>query len=112
MNEKEQIREFRQRIVEDLEELYGHSPEEGLKWKSTKTDLIEMIHILFHSERIKDDLGLPATFVMLVNHYCGILHVKVPVNPRQLVGRAVQSKGIRSLPLYRRYKGLKNYVES
>lgn len=97
---------IRQRIVDDMLLLLGRSADEGLTWRSSKTDLIEMVHILYCSDRMRDGHGLPMTFKELVRRACAIVHVAMPANPNQLVARARSRKGRRVLPLEERYEGL------
>ncbi len=102
-NNREQERENRRRIIDDMTRLLTHSADEGLQWRGSKTDLLEMVHILYWSDSIRDADGLPATFKNLVCRVCGILHVTVPRNPSQLVCHARRRKGRRVLPLLKRY---------
>lgn len=99
-------RKNKERVVADMVKLLDRSPEEGLTWLSSKTDLIEMVHIMYCADVVKDSEGLPVTFRELVRRVCSIVHVTVPCNPNQLVVRAQQRKGRRVLPLLLRYKGL------
>ncbi len=99
-------KEVRERIVIDMQRLLTHKEEEGLTWNSTKTDLMEMTHILFCTDLMRDAEGLPMTFRELVRRVCLIVHVTPPRNPYHLVGRAQIRKGRKMLPLLERYKGL------
>ncbi|MCI6504706.1 MAG: hypothetical protein MSA13_08875 [Prevotella sp.] len=96
-------RQNRQRIIEDMIVLLGRSASEGLVWRSSKTDLIEMVHIVYCADVLRDAQGLPLTFRELVRRACEIVHVSIPANPNQLVTRAQQRKGRRMLPLLERY---------
>ena len=99
-------REMRERIACDMLSLPTHKEEDGLMWNSSKTDLMEMTHILYCTDLVRDDEGLPMTFRELVRRVCQIVHVTPPCNPYHLVGRAQIRKGRKVLPLFERYKGL------
>lgn len=96
----------RQRVIDDMMALMKRSETEGLVWRSSKTDLMEMTHILYDAELVRDTQGLPVTFQELVRRVCAIVHVAVPGNPNHLVSRARQRKGRRMLPLLVRYEGM------
>lgn len=108
MNIKE--KQTRERIVSDMEQLLTHKAEEGLVWRSTKTDLMEMVHYLFYADVIRDEQGLPVTFTELVRRTCEILHMEPPSNPNHLVARAMMRKGRKMLPLLQRYEGISLYT--
>lgn len=91
-------------IINDMIELKKRSPEEGLRWKSTKQDLFQMIYILYESGQVTDGYGVPATFCELVKCFCEILHLRVPSNPRQYVKQSLCCKGLRKSPLLLRYR--------
>lgn len=97
---------MRERIATDMLRLLTHKSDEGLTWQSSKTDLMEMTHILFCTDLVRDAEGLPMTFRELVSRVCQIVHVVPPCNPYHLVGRAQIRKGRKMLPLFERYKGL------
>lgn len=107
MYEKRSGSVVRQCIAEDMLGLMCRRPEDGLVWASSKTDLIEMVHILYISELMRDSGNLPMTFRELVRRACAIVHVTEPCNPNQLVARARLRKGRRMLPLEERYGGMR-----
>lgn len=107
MDDKQSRAVVRQRMVDDMLSLMRRRPDEGLSWASTKTDLIEMVHLLYISEVMRDRNNLPMTFKELVRRACAIVHVSEPRNPNQLVARARLRKGLRMLPLEERYDGLR-----
>lgn len=102
----EDFKEVRGRIADDMMQLLGRSADEGLVWRSSKTDLMEMVHILYCTDMVRDADGLPMTFRELVRRVCDIVHESVPRNPGAYVMRARQRKGRRALPLEERYRGL------
>ena len=46
-NDKEIMMRNELRVIDDMKKLLTHSVDEGLKWRGTKTDLVEMVHILY-----------------------------------------------------------------
>ncbi|MBR4269847.1 MAG: hypothetical protein IKQ47_08740 [Prevotella sp.] len=104
-NEKELMMRNELRVIEDMKELLTHSADEGLTWRGTKTDLVEMVHILYESEELTDDDGLPVTFKQLLLRCCSVVHERVPRNPATYLTQARQCKGIRRAPLLVRYRG-------
>lgn len=93
------------RVIDDMKNLLTHSVDEGLKWRGTKTDLVEMVHILYESEELIDEDGLPVTFKQLLIRCCSVVHERVPRNPATYLTQARQCKGIKRAPLLMRYKG-------
>lgn len=102
--EKELMMQTENRIIADMKELMKRSPEEQLTWKSTKQDLFQMIYILYESGEVRDEYGIVMPYSEMVQHFCSILHVKVPRNPRQFVRQSATCNGLRRAPLLLRYK--------
>lgn len=96
--------------MSDMVRLLARSETEGLTWRASKTDLIEMVHLVYLADVMRDATGLPMTFIALVRRACRIVHVPVPANPNQLVTRAQMRKGRRMLPLTERYAGMADFV--
>ena len=103
--DKERMMHNELRVIEDMKELLQHREDEGLQWHGTKTDLVEMVHILYESEEVRDEYGVPVAFKALLCRICMILQVKMPRNPCSYLGQARECKGIRRAPLLIRYKG-------
>ncbi len=91
-------------IIEDMLTLFSHHSSDGLQWRLSRLDLMQMIHIVYESEQLRDDTDLPLTFNYLVRHYCDILHQPVPRNPSGYVHRALQCRGEKRQLLLLRYK--------
>lgn len=109
MTTTELMMERELQIIADMKDLLlNHTAEENLRWKSTKTDLIQMVHILYESEEVRDNEGLAVTFKELVERFCLLLHVAVPKNPHTFVGQANNCQGIKRQRLLLRY--MKLYV--
>lgn len=107
MTTKELMMKRELQIIADMKNLLlNHTAEENLRWKSTKTDLIQMVHILYESEEVRDDEGLAVTFKELVERFCMLLHVAVPNNPYAYVRRGDICQGIRKQKLLIRYLNL------
>lgn len=104
--EKERMMQAENRIIADMKELMKRSPEDHLTWKSTKQDLFQMIYILYESGEVRDEYGIMVTFAEMVQRFCGILHVKVPRNPRQFVKQSATCNGLRRAPLLLRYHAM------
>ncbi|MBQ0074141.1 MAG: hypothetical protein KBT34_08085 [Prevotella sp.] len=90
-------------IIKDMKELIKKDPKEGLEWKSTKQDLFQMIHILYESEEMTDEYGVPLSYQELVRRFCNILRIQVPRNPCTYVRQSLDCKGCRRAPLLMRY---------
>ena len=93
------------RVISDMKELLMHCEDEGLLWHGTKTDLVEMVHILYESEELTDDDGLPMPFKHLMARCCSVVHERVPRNPASYLSQARRCKGMKRAPLLMRYKG-------
>ena len=94
------------RIVNDMEELLHHSPSEGLVWLSNRTDLMEMIYMLYEQESVRDADGKAMAFTALLRRFCAILHQTYPCNPYSYLRSASRRKGFKVMPLLQRYQGL------
>lgn len=98
------------RVIEEMKQLMEHNEEDGLRWKGTKTDLVEMVHILWESEQLRDDDGLPVTFRELMIRCFKVVHMKMPRNPASYLAQARQCKGMKRMPLLLRYKYIDEYI--
>lgn len=83
--------------------LLTHTPDDNLRWKGTNTDLIEMIHVVYEAELVRDSNGCLASFTSLVRRVFSLMHIKVPANPHAYLNKAHCRKGIRQLPFAQRY---------
>ena len=109
-NEKELMMRNELRVIEEMKQLMECSEDDGLRWRGTKTDLVEMVHILWESELLRDDDGLPVTFRELLLRCCRVLHTAVPRDPASYLAQARQCKGMRRMPLLLRYKYIGKYI--
>lgn len=105
-NEKEVMMEAELQIIKDMTELLKHNPEEHLRWNSTRQDLMEMIHIVYESETIKDEYNVPVPYKTLVSMYCIILGEKIPRNPHAYVLQSNSCQGVKKQKLLLRYRGI------
>lgn len=91
---KEELEEGRRRMEEQFVGLLEHDENEGLTWKGTKTDLMEIVHAMYCNGNIRDDEGYPVTMAWLVDRACRVLHVVPPVNPYYLAQKGRIRKGV------------------
>lgn len=103
--DKELMMRNEMRVIADMKGLLAHDSADGLRWHGTRTDLIEMVHILYESCEIRDEDGLPIAFNRLVERCCRVLGEKVPRNPCTYLSHARQCQGVKRAPLLLRYKG-------
>lgn len=99
MNEKEVMMESELRVIDDMTKLLSRHPEEHLRWNSTKQDLMEMIHILYESETVRDEYNVPVPFIKLVRRICVILGERIPRNPHAYISQNCHCQGIRKQKL-------------
>lgn len=99
----QQMKEARERLTEEFVELLGMSPDDGVRWKGTVTDLMEVAHIAYTQGTVCDEDGSTCTFRRLVSRACAILHVKEPHNPGGCAYQAEQRKGVKRAPFIERY---------
>ena len=92
------------RVIDDMKKLLQRSECDGLRWHGTKTDLVEMVHILYESEELTDEDGVPMTFKRLLELSCMVVHERVPRNPATYLTQARRCKGMKRAPLLIRYK--------
>lgn len=100
---KERLNEAKKHLINAFLPLLDLSPNQQTRWMGTKTDLLEMTHLIYETGEIKDEMGRPATFLWLVRRVCNNLHVSVPCNPNTLVSKAMQRKNVQQAPLLERY---------
>ena len=93
----------RERLTAEFVELLAKSPEDGVRWKGTVTDLVEVAHIAYMQGTVCGIQGSACTFRELVARVCSVLHVKMPHNPQACAYQAAQRKGVRCSPYIERY---------
>lgn len=100
-------REQRQRAMELMAsqfcELLGRSPRENLYWQESVTDLMDLSHEVYLSERLVDSHGRPYGFRRIVELACQVLHVVTPCNPYSMAFNARNRKGVRQMSFFSRY---------
>lgn len=104
MEEKEKMVETYSTIISDMLELLNHTPEEGLRWGSTRRDLMESIHMLYEEEVVTDEYNVPIPYRTLVQRVCDILGEVIPHNPHSYIDQHTQCRGIRRQKLLLRYE--------
>lgn len=90
----EKRRKVRQNITEKVE--WMMTTEKRIAWSGTKTDLIEVIHIAYLEGSILEPNGMMARFSYLLQIVFSKYDFTLPVNPRKVVTRIMNKKGIRS----------------
>ena len=100
---REQRQKARKAMAEQAVELMRRSTRENLYWIENKTDLMEMAHVAFMTEMIKDGQGRPYKFADIAKRLCDVLHVPVPSNPYSVAYNARTRKGIRQQTFFSRY---------
>ena len=100
-------REQRQRAMELMAsqfcELLGRSPRENLYWQGSVTDLMDLSHEVYLSERLVDSHGRPYGFRRIVELACQVLHVVTTCNPYSMAFNARNRKGVRQTSFFSRY---------
>ena len=100
-------REQRQRAMELMAsqfcELLGRSPRENLYWQESVTDLMDLSHEVYLSERLVDSHGRPYGFRRIVELARQVLHVVTPCNPYSMAFNARNRKGVRQTSFFSRY---------
>lgn len=76
---------------------------EGLRWTSTKTDLVELSHLVWETGLLLDSHGIPMSFCTIVRCICAVLNVVPPDNPSSVLDKLRRRKNIRVRPIVERY---------
>ena len=100
---KEQRDRARDMMARQFAELLARSPDENLYWNESMTDLIDLSHCVYMSEKLVDGQGRPSGFRSIVKRACDVLHVPVPSNPYSMAFNARNRKGVRQTSLFSRY---------
>lgn len=87
----------------DVEELLNMTPDSGRRWTHTRTDLVEMIYIVFLTADLMRDDGSPATFKWMVARIFNNLGLHAPANPVAVAIAARNRKGVRQRPFEERF---------
>lgn len=100
---REQCRHAMNEMARQFAELLAHSPAENLYWMESKTDLMDLSHEVYLSEKLVDGQGRPYSFGRLVQRACAVLHVPLPANPYSMAFNARNRKGVKQTSLFSRY---------
>ena len=90
-------------VAADFSELLNHDYVEGLRWTSTKTDLVELSHLVWETGWLLDSHGIPMSFCTIVRCICAVLNVVPPDNPSSVLDKLRRRKNIRVRPIVERY---------
>ena len=97
--QEEALQEMRQLVME----LMSGNDTTPLAWKSTSTDLVEMIHDVYMVCDVKDARGCSLTFTYMVETIYRRFMKPVPKNPRSYAYRAKMRKSVRQSSLIDRW---------
>ena len=100
---REQREQARACMAEQATELMKRSPRENLYWIENKTDLMELAHVAYMTEMVKDGQGRPYKFAAIAHRLCSVLHVPMPYNPYSVAYNARTRKGVRQQTFFDRY---------
>ena len=97
--QEEALQEMRQLVME----LMSGNDTTPLAWKSTSTDLVEMINDVYMVCDVKDARGCSLTFTYMVETIYRRFMKPVPKNPRSYAYRAKMRKSVRQSSLLDRW---------
>lgn len=100
---KEQRDCARDMMARQFAELLACSPDENLYWNGSITDLMDLSHSVYMTEKLVDGQGRPSDFRSIVKRACDVLHVPVPSNPYSMAFNARNRKGVRQTSMFSRY---------
>jgi len=100
---KQLLSEAQQHLVKAFTPLLSFESKGRHKWIGTKTDLLEMAHLAYVSDTVRDEQGRHATFRWIASRVCNNLRIKTPRNPNAFVSKAMQRKNTKQAPLLERY---------
>lgn len=103
---EEEMKKVAKLAVDGFVELAALTPEAGIYWTGTTTDLVELTHLAWQTGRISDACGRPMTFKALVHHIFYILHAREPRRPSNIIYNLQRRKCIYTRPLLERYHSL------
>ena len=109
-NRTKEMNELRSIVISEMTEkvtfILSRSESEGLQWKGTKTDLVELLHEVYYHCGITMEDGSYATFTYLVERAFSVFGMTPPRNPRARAVRAESRKGMRRASLVRRMENV------
>ena len=100
---KEQRKYALEQMTKQFCELMECSPNENLYWLGSTTDLLDLAHEVYMTERLVDREGRPFPFKRIVKRACDVLHVPMPSNPYSMAFNARNRKGVRQTSMFSRY---------
>lgn len=95
-------RKMRKAIAADMASVLTRKDGSKVRWKASKTDLMEALHWTYMNDAVTDADGSPCRFSALVERACRDFGMTVPRNPRRTVTRACCRMGVRNATLCRR----------
>ena len=106
---KEALRAARRKVRDSIATVFRYLmtvDDSPRYWTGTMTDLMELTHDIWESERFYDRSGRPLTFRVMARHICRVLHCRVVPNPYTFVEKSRQRKGVTIEPILDRYAHL------
>ena len=104
---KSELRPLREEAMQEMQqfvmELMSDNDTTPLTWKSTSTDLVEMINDVYMVCDVKDARGCNLTFTYMVETIYRRFVKPVPKNPRSYAYRAKMRKSMRQSSLLDRW---------
>lgn len=96
-------KEVRRAMAEQLLYYLTVDTESKLRWKGTKTSLIEVVSYLYYTELVQNEYGVPASMLGLSKQVC----LRFGLKPMKSLSRVLQNinsmKGVRSQTLLQRF---------
>lgn len=102
-NKKEDMQRMTKMVVTNFKELMRHSSDEGLKWRASKRDLVELSHLVWETNLMRDERGMPLSFSVIVDRIFKVLNTSVPKSPTAVYANLLKRKNIRSCSVTERY---------
>ena len=96
-------REAEHLLAAEVQTIIRRTPNDQLRWTGTTKDLMEALYVAFLTATLHDDEGNGMAFLHIVRHCCSVLHTRIPLNPHDVARRAMNRKGMKSLPFLDRY---------
>lgn len=101
--ERQLRREAELTLADEVSMLLRRDEQEGLRWKGSRTDLMEALHVAYTTGNVTDDCGRCLTFTRIVSRACRVLHAPAPRNPYHRAARGRERKGILCRSYMERY---------
>lgn len=97
--EIEQRRQVTEVIIQKVTYILSKTEADGLRWKGTKTDLLELLQVVYlHGALLKPD-GTPMTMSYLCTTCFSILGLTLRKGYRATIQRASVRKGVKAVPI-------------